>query len=161
MPRSGKDNGATEPVSRGTAGELNFAIEIDATRDLAIGASRVDALVTVTARPTGLAAATAAPRLAEVLIMDRSLSMDSKDAVPDGAFLGIIAGNRTAESVFPSTGGLASINAKTRAAAKLKVTRLRPAGGTEIGQWLVFASQLFATEPAAGAIRHPVLYTDG
>ncbi len=57
-------------MSRGTAGELNFTIEIDATRDLAIGASRVDALVTVTARRAGLAAPAA--RLAEVIIMDRS-----------------------------------------------------------------------------------------
>jgi len=159
----------TEPVSRETAGELNFAIEIDATRDLAIGTSRVDALVTVTARPTGLA--TPAARLAEVLIMDRSLSMMSEnkmpearraactaiDALPDGAFLGIIAGNRKAESVFPSTGGLASIDARTRAAAKRQVMRLRPEGGTEIGRWLAAASQLFATKSAAGTIRHAVL----
>lgn len=163
----------TEPVSSGTPGELNFTIEIDATSDLAIGASRVEALVTVTARPSGLAAP--AERLAEVLIMDRSLSMMSAnkmpeaqraactaiDALPDGAFLGIIAGNRKANSVFPSTGGFASIDAKTRAAAKRQVMRLRPEGGTEIGRWLVAASQLFATEWAAGTIRHAVLYTDG
>ncbi len=163
----------TEPVSGGTAGELNFNIEIDAARDLAIGTSRVDALVTVSARPTGLAPPAA--RLAEVLIMDRSLSMMNEnkmpearraactaiDALPDGAFLGIIAGNRQAESVFPSTGGLASIDAKTRAAAKRQVMRLRPAGGTEIGRWLSAASQLFATQSAAGTMRHAVLYTDG
>ena len=145
-------------MSRGTAGELNFTIEIDATRDLAIGASRVDALVTVTARSTGLAAP--ATRLAEVIIMDRSGSMMKEnkmpeawraactaiDALPDGALLGIIAGNRKAESVFPPTGGLASIDAKTRAAAKRQVMGLRPAGGTEIGRWLVAASQLFATK---------------
>jgi Ca-activated chloride channel family protein len=163
----------TEPVSGRTAGGLNFTIEIDATRDLAIGASRIDALVTVTARPTRLA--TAAARLAEVLIMDRSLSMTSGnkmpeaqraactaiDALPDGAFLGVIAGSRTAESVFPSTRGLVSIDARTRAAAKRQVMCLLPEGGTEIGRWLVAASQLFAAMPTAGTICHAVLYTDG
>lgn len=170
MTRSGE---VAEPVSCRMVGELNFAIEIDATRDLAIGASRVDALVTVKARPTGLAAPAA--RLTEVLIMDRSLSMVSQnkmpeakraactaiDALPDGAFFGIIAGNRKVESVFPSAGGLASIDAKTRAAAKRQVMRLQPEGGTEIGRWLVAASRLFATEAVAGTIRHAVLYTDG
>jgi ribosomal protein L37E len=160
-------------VSRGTAGELNFTIEIDATRDLAVGASRVDALVTVMARRTGLA--TPAAGLAEVLIMDRSLSMMSGnkmpearraactaiDALPDGALLGIIAGNRTAESVFPAAGGLAPVDARTRAAAKRQVMGLRPAGGTEIGRWLAAAGQLFAAQPAAGTICHAVLYTDG
>lgn len=163
----------TAPVNRGAVHELDFTIEIDATCDLAIGTSRVDALVTVKARSAALA--TPAARLAEVLIMDRSLSMMSEnkmpearraactaiDALPDGAFLGIIAGNRKVESLFPATGGLASIDAKTRAAAKRQVMRLWPEGGTEIGRWLVAASRLFATKPAAGAIRHAVLYTDG
>lgn len=162
-----------EPVSGETAGELSFTIEIDATRDLAVGASRVDALVTVTARRSG--PATPAAGLAEVLVMDRSLSMMSEnkmpearraactaiDALPDGALLGIIAGNRRAESVFPSAGGLALVDARTRAAAKRQVMSLRPAGGTEIGRWLVAASQLFAAKPAAGTICHAVLYTDG
>jgi Ca-activated chloride channel family protein len=155
------------------AGGLSFTIEIDALRDLSVDASRADALVTVTARATGRAEP--APRLAEVLIMDRSLSMMSGnkmpearraacaaiDALPDGALLGIIAGSRKAESVFPATGGLTAIDAKTRAEARRQVMRLRPEGGTEIGRWLVAASQLFATEPAAAAIRHAVLYTDG
>lgn len=170
MSRIGGDDG---PVSRGAVCELNFTIEIDATRDLAIGTSRVDALVTVTARPAGLAAPAA--RLAEILIMDRSLSMMSQnkmpeaqraactaiDALPDGAFLGIIAGNRKVESLFPSAGGLALIDAKTRTAAKRQVMRLRPEGGTEIGQWLTAAGRLFATELGPGTIRHAVLYTDG
>jgi hypothetical protein len=152
---------------------MHFAIEIDVTRDLAVDISRVDALVTVKARPLSLAAP--AERLAEILIMDRSMSMMSEnkmpearraactaiDALPDGVFFAIIAGNRKAESLFPSAGGLAAINAKTRAAAKRQVMRLQPEGGTEIGRWLLAARQLFATEPDAGTIRHAVLYTDG
>lgn len=155
------------------AGGLNFTIEIDATRDLAVGASRVDALVTVTASAAGPAGSPA--RLAEVLIMDRSLSMirgnkmpealraacAAIDALPDGALLAIIAGNRKVETVFPLGGGLAVMNSQARRTARRLVLSLRPDGGTEIGQWLVAASQLFATEPAAGTIRHAVLYTDG
>ncbi|MGD0609763.1 MAG: vWA domain-containing protein [Streptosporangiaceae bacterium] len=160
------------PVSHGPARELHFTIEIDATGDLAIDTSRVDALITVTARPTGPAAPES--RIAEVLIMDRSLSMDGEkilqarhaacaaiDALPDGTFLGIIAGNDKVESLFPSAGGLASINAKTRETAKRRVLSLWPEGGTKIGRWLLAARQLFTTEPATGAIRHAVLYTDG
>jgi hypothetical protein len=163
----------TEPVSDGTAGDLNFTIEIDATRDLAIGTSSVDALITVKARPTGTG--TPGAKLAEVLIMDRSLSMmrENKmpeaqhaactaiDTLPEGTFLGIIAGNRRAESVFPATGALAAVNASTRAAAKRQVMRLRPEGGTEIGRWLTAAGRLFSTQPTAGTIFHAVLYTDG
>jgi hypothetical protein len=156
-----------------TVRALNFVIEIDATRDLAIDTSRVDALITVRARPAALTAPAA--RLAEILIMDRSLSMARQnkmpealraacaaiDALPDGALFGIIAGNRQVESVFPAGGGLASVDAKSKAAAKRRVMSVRPEGGTEIGRWLTAASRLFATESAAGAVRHAVLYTDG
>ncbi len=83
------------------------------------------------------------------------------DALPDGTLLGIIAGNRKAESVFPPTGGLASIDAKTRAAAKRQVMGLRPAAARRsAGGWSPLAS-FFATKPAADTIRHAVLYTDG
>lgn len=160
-------------VAGGALRELSFTIEIDATRDLAIDTSRIDALIMIKARPTERAAP--ATRMAEVLIMDRSLSMLSQnkihearraacaaiDALPDGVFLGIIAGNRTAEPVFPPTGGLAPVNAETRAAAKGQVMSLWPEGGTQIGRWLVAANQLFAAAQASGVVRHAVLYTDG
>jgi len=163
----------TAPVNGGTAPGLDFTLEIDATRDLGADASRVEALLTVEAHLAGPAAPAA--RAVEVLIMDRSRSMMGEnkihearraacaaiDALPDGVLLGIIAGNRAAEPVFPRAGGLAPVDAGTRAAAKTQVMRLRPEGGTEIGRWLTAASKLFATGPGAGFVRHAVLYTDG
>jgi Ca-activated chloride channel family protein len=163
----------TAPVNGGAAPGLDFTIEIDATRDLGADVFRAEALITVTAHPAGAAAPAAAA--VEVLIMDRSRSMMGEnkiheahraacaaiDALPDGVLLGIIAGNRTAEPVFPAAGGLAVIDAGTRAAAKRQVMSLRPEGGTEIGRWLAAASELFAAGPAAGFVRHAVLYTDG
>jgi Ca-activated chloride channel family protein len=163
----------TAPVNGGAAPGLDFTIEIDATRDLGADVFRAEALITVTAHPAGAAAPAAAA--VEVLIMDRSRSMMGEnkiheahraacaaiDALPDGVLLGIIAGNRTAESVFPPAGGLAVIDAGTKAEAKRQVMSLRPEGGTEIGRWLAAARELFATGPAAGFVRHAVLYTDG
>jgi VWA domain-containing protein len=163
----------TEPVNGGTGTGLDFTIEIDATYDLAVDADRVEALITVQAGP-GRATAPAA-RTAEVLIMDRSLSMMGQnkihearraacaaiDALPTGALLGIIAGNELAARVFPPAGGLAAIDAGTQRAAKHTVMSLMPEGGTKIGRWLTAANELFAAESAAGGIRHAVLYTDG
>jgi Mg-chelatase subunit ChlD len=163
----------TRPMNRPAASGLDFTIQIDATRDLAADADRVEAIITVETRPGR--ADDPGPRIVEILIMDRSLSMMSHnkigearraacaaiDALPDGAHLGIIAGNFTAETVFPPAGGFAAIDAETRAAAKRKVRRLRSEGGTRIGQWLAAAGELFASGPTAGAVRHAVLYTDG
>jgi Mg-chelatase subunit ChlD len=165
--------GMTAPVNGGAAPGLDFTLEINATRDLAADASRVEALVTVKAHQAGMAAPAA--RAVEVLIMDRSRSMMDEnkiheahraacaaiDALPGGMLLGIIAGNHAAEPVFPSAGGLAGVDAGTKAAAKRQVMGLRPEGGTEIGRWLTAAGELFATGPDAGFVRHAVLYTDG
>ena len=159
-------NGATVPG-------LGFSIGIDATSDVAFDADRVEALITVAAHFTGTVAPAA--RIAEVLIMDRSRSMMSHnkilearraacaaiDVLPDGALLGIIGGNHTAERVFPPSGGLTPVDAATRTAAKRQVMSLWPEGGTKIGSWLTAANGLFAAGPATGVIRHAVLYSDG
>ena len=159
-------NGATVPG-------LGFSIGIDATSDVAFDADRVEALITVAAHFTGTVAPAA--RIAEVLIMDRSRSMMSHnkilearcaacaaiDVLPDGALLGIIGGNHTAERVFPPSGGLTPVDAATRTAAKRQVMSLWPEGGTKIGNWLTDANGLFAAGPATGVIRHAVLYSDG
>jgi hypothetical protein len=160
-------------VNGGTASGLSFSIEVDATSVVAFDADRVEALITVAAHSTGIAARAA--RTAEVLIMDRSRSMmdQSKidearraacaaiDTLPDGALLGIIGGSGHAEQVFPSAGGLVRVDAMTRMAAKRQVMSLWPEGGTRIGRWLAAAGELFATGPSAGVIRHAVLYSDG
>ncbi|WP_406011104.1 VWA domain-containing protein [Streptomyces sp. NBC_00637] len=151
---------------------LGFALEVDAPSDLPYDERRVDALITVTARSTaGSAAQTPS---AEILIMDRSLSMTGHkldeakramcaaiDTLRDGSLLGIVAGNHKADVIFPTTGGLARVDARTRADAKLRVLGQFPDGGTAIGQWLARARRLFASVESAGTVRHAVLYTDG
>lgn len=162
----------TEPVAdRGTSG-LDFTVEVDATRDLSIGADRVEAIITIR-HPAEPAAS--AGRRAEVFIMDRSLSMqrDNKihearraacaaiDSLPDGVLLGVVAGHREAQSVYPPGGGLAVTDARVRADAKHRVMSLLPEGGTCIGRWLVATDLALAAASGAGVIRHAVLYTDG
>ncbi|GGX64128.1 VWA domain-containing protein [Streptomyces anandii JCM 4720] len=152
---------------------LDFAVEVDAPEDLAHDARRADALVTVRARP-GRGAAPRTPA-AEVLIMDRSLSMAGRgkldeakravcaaiDTLRDGTRLGVVAGNHLAEVVFPPDGGLVPVDTGVREAAKARVAAQQAEGGTAIGQWLACADRLFAADRSPGAVRHAVLYTDG
>ena len=169
MMRSYLGDGMAVPVES-TPG-LAFSVQIDADH-LAADASRVDALITIKA---ARARGGEPPRAAEVLIMDRSLSMDrlrkidearaaicaAIDVIPDGALFAIIAGNHEAELVFPHDGTLAQAGAQTRAEAKDRVGRLRAGGGTRISSWLRAAAGLFASEPSTGIIRHGLLYSDG
>jgi len=159
-------------VSSGAGAGLEFSIQVD-TGQLGVDADHVESLITVQADPGG-ALSPQAPA-AVILVMDMSLSMVGQnkfrraqeavctaiDAIPDGAFLGIIAGNDKAARVFPPAGGLATVGAGTREAAKRAVKRLLPSGGTKIGGWLTAVSVLFAQAPAAVGVRHAVLYSDG
>lgn len=153
---------------------LSFALEVDAPSDLAHDQQRADALITVTARSSTGAAATPEPPGAEVLIMDRSLSMSGHkldeakramcaaiDTLRDGTLVGIVAGHHKADVIFPATGGLARVDATTREDAKLRVIGQFAEGGTAIGQWLACAQRLFTSVTSPGAVRHAVLYTDG
>lgn len=153
---------------------LSFALEVDAPPDLAYDEQRADALITVTAR-SATDAADALPDTpgAEILIMDRSLSMSGRkldeakramcaaiDTLRDGTLLGIVAGNHRADVIFPATGGLARVDALTREDAKLRVVGQLAEGGTSIGSWLACAQRLF-TSVTTHTVRHAVLYTDG
>lgn len=153
---------------------LNFSVEMAATTDLAYNEDRADALLTIRAAGAGAQGASPA-RAAEVLIMDRSLSMASHgklneakramcaavDALPDGTLLGIVAGDHRAEVIFPAAGGLARVDAAAKQAAVHRIQRQVAQGGTAIGAWLSEADALFATVPDRGTVRHAVLFTDG
>ncbi|MFE6173434.1 VWA domain-containing protein [Streptomyces sp. NPDC056464] len=157
---------------------LSFALEVDAPSELAYDAQRADALITVTARsaPGAAPGGPDAPGAqgAEILIMDRSLSMTGRkldeakramcaaiDTLRDGTLLGIVAGNHRADVIFPADGGLARLDAVTREDAKLRVVGQLAEGGTAIGEWLECAGRLFASADSPGTVRHAVLYTDG
>lgn len=162
----------TKPALRDAARRLEFTLELDAADEFAFDATRADALLTIHAR-SGQETPSTLPS-AEILIMDRSLSMAAQgkvgeakraacaaiDAVRDGTRLGIIAGHHEAMVLYPADGRLAQVDGAVRAAAKRAVLGLVPQGGTAIGRWLTRAAQLFEAADS-GAVRHAALYTDG
>lgn len=153
------------PVGDRQPWKLDFDVATDTPGVLARDADRADTLITVRATAR---AAPPAP-LAEVLVMDRSLSMaDGKidaakralctalDTLRDGTLLAVVAGHHEAEVIHPLT----PLTPESRRRAQDRVLRQLPEGGTAIGQWLACAGRVLADAPAT-AVRHAVLYTDG
>jgi hypothetical protein len=149
-----------------------FTAEVYQNEFLALGATDVDAVVTVTALDAGPAEAPVGA--AEIVIVDASGSMVSPssklkaakqataaaiDAVRDGVAFGVIAGTETASAVFPRSGALVPASAETRTQAKAAVANIVPSGGTAIGTWLTLARELF--EGTHAGLRHAILLTDG
>jgi von Willebrand factor type A C-terminal domain/von Willebrand factor type A domain len=139
---------------------------------LPVGATEVNAVVTVTSSDGAIAADSA--DAAEIVIVDVSGSMAvpraklraAKDAtavaidcIRDDVMFGVIAGSMTATPVYPASGTLVAASASTREEAKQAVARLKAADGTAIGTWLALANQLFSTSP--DTICHAILLTDG
>lgn len=152
---------------------IGFDIAAGPVRGLPTDADLLKAIVDVSLGPGSVAGR--GPRIAEILIMDRSLSMmrESKireaqraacaaiDALPNEALLSVVAGDSAAEKVFPLSGGFAAMDNEGRERAKRRVRQLRPNGGTRIGQWLTVARETFTAEPGGDIVRHAILYTDG
>jgi Ca-activated chloride channel family protein len=151
---------------------LWFTVTVDATHELGRDTEQVGAVVTVAGRPDE-AGVPATATAAEIIIMDRSLSMQrggklprakqavqaAIDALPDGTYFAVISGSHIAKQVYPPTGQPRPASKEGKAEAKLRVSREAPTGGTAMGTWLTLADQLFAQAPPA--VRHAVLYTDG
>jgi von Willebrand factor type A C-terminal domain/von Willebrand factor type A domain len=152
-----------------------FTAEVFQNEYLPAGAREVNAIVTVTS--TGAAAAdfwTDGDGAAEIIIVDCSGSMGAPrskmiqarqataaaiDAIRDGVAFAVISGTHVASPVYPSDGSLAVADAQTREAARNSLTRLRPGGGTAIGEWLKLTRKVFETDHRA--LRHAILLTDG
>lgn len=161
------------PQQRGTAFGLEFAVELDFVDEVAYDAERTGALIRVRAQGGGRAAN--ADVFAEIIVMDCSLSMASHgkitaakraacaaiDALDDGVYLAVIAGNHGSRVLFPANGRLARVDAGVRAKARGRVLGLMPDGGTAIGRWLTAAGDLFEAAAPSGAVCHVALYTDG
>ena len=150
---------------------MSYTAEAFQNEYLALGASEVNAIVTVTSsggeggRRTGGAT--------EIIIVDASGSMQAEgrigaarqaakaavECIDDGVRFAVIAGVSTAQQLFPAPGELAVASPQTRAAAARAIDRLQANGGTAMGAWLLLASQLFAQRP--GDIKHAILLTDG
>ena len=144
-----------------------FTVQADHNPWLAPGATRVDAVVTVTATGAGVGPADAV----EIVVVDVSGSM-SGDKIEsarrataaavaelrDGVAFAVIAGDHRVQQVYPDT-GTARADERTRAEATERIGRLRADGGTAIGAWLRAARALTALHP--DAVRHVILLTDG
>ncbi|MFJ4716746.1 VWA domain-containing protein [Streptomyces sp. NPDC088785] len=158
---------------------LDFTMELHAPGDLSRAAERADALVTVHARPRDPTAPGAgpgaAPATAEILLMDRSLSMSGAgrldearravcaaiDTLRDGTLFAVVAGDHEATVVHPPDGRApVPADETARREAKAAVHAVRAQGGTRIGAWLECARRLFDAAAVDG-VRHAVLYTDG
>jgi hypothetical protein len=139
---------------------------------LALGATEVNAIVTVTSSGGG-APRSAASGTTEIIIVDASGSMQAEGRIAaarqaakaavacldDGVHFALIAGVGTAQQLFPAPGQLAVATDQTRAEATWAIDRLHASGGTAMGAWLLLAAQLFAQRP--GDIAHAILLTDG
>jgi hypothetical protein len=149
-----------------------FVAETYQNEFLAVGATRVDALVSVSATGTGN---TAGDReSAELVLIDVSGSMnfprtkiksaitatcEAIDCIRDDVLFGVIAGDDEARLVYPGGDKLVPASPATRQAAKETVRKLEANGGTAIGQWLSLARELVADRP--DCISHAILLTDG
>ena len=154
-------------------GVPEFAVDVCQNEYLAAGGSEVDAIVTVTSAGSAANGSTATADAAEIIIVECSGSMNiprskiaearaataaAVDVIRDGVAFAVIAGTHQAAVIFPDGGGLAVATAQTRKAAKKAVARLRPGGGTAIGEWLRLAHEMFSSHPAR--LRHAVLLAD-
>lgn len=150
----------------------DFQVEVYQNEYLPQGAAEANAIVTVTS--TGSGTPVRDTPAAEVIIVDCSGSMDHPrtkmaaakrataaaiDTLRDGVTFAVIAGTDTAELVYPRRLGMVAANAETRTEAKQSVGRLSADRGTAMGEWLLLAKNVFATQ--AGALRHAILLTDG
>jgi hypothetical protein len=141
---------------------------------LASGATAVDVILTVTAGVDDLLPADAAPRAAEVLLIDVSGSMgppsrkldEARNAaavaigcIRDGVEFAVIAGTDHATMVYPSEPTLAVANEASRADALVALQNIVAGGGTSIGRWLLAARHLLGGD--RDRLNHVTLLTDG
>lgn len=148
-----------------------FTVAVDQNHYLAAGATRVDAIVTVTASGDTLVPATTTDAL-EMIIVDCSGSMHGEkirsarratsaavEQLRDGVSFIVLAGTHEVTPIYPRDGGTAVASATTRAEALALTGRLQADGGTAIGSWLTLAGWLADQHP--GPLRHAILLTDG
>lgn len=140
------------------------------------GGTDVNAIVTIDCVGAGAAGQTGSGAAGEVIIVDTSGSMGETnmraakqaamvavDAILDGTFFAIIAGNHKAYLAYPmvQTGpGMVQMNPQTRRLAKDAISYFRSDGGTAIGSWLNLTRALFDSVGPLSQ-KHAILLTDG
>ncbi|WP_067501122.1 VWA domain-containing protein [Actinoplanes sp. TFC3] len=150
---------------------MAYSAEAFQNEFLALGATEVNAIVTVTS--SGAEGGRRTGGASEIIIVDCSGSMQAEGrmaaarqaakaavgCIDDGVHFAIVAGVSTAQQLYPAPGQLAVSTPETRAQATSAIDRLQANGGTAIGAWLKLAHQLLAQRP--GDIAHAILLTDG
>ncbi|GAA4586403.1 hypothetical protein BJY16_007900 [Actinoplanes octamycinicus] len=150
---------------------MSYSAEAFQNEYLAMGASEVNAIVTVSS--SGGEGGRRSAGATEIIIVDASGSMQAEgrmaaarqaakaavNCIDDGVRFAIIAGVSTAQQLFPDPGQLAVASPQSRADALRAIDRLQASGGTAMGAWLLLATQLFDQRP--GDIKHAILLTDG
>lgn len=145
-----------------------FTLTVDQNKHVPPGTAEMAAVLTVACETTGAAAS----EVAEIIVIDRSGSMHGDkiaeatkaakaavDALPEGAYFAVLAGDSDAQMIYPREKGLARASQPERDKAKRDIGKTRVQGGTDIGRWLRDAAHLLAMRP--GAIGHVLLLTDG
>ena len=157
----------------------DFTAEVFQNEFLPDGGTDVHAIVRVTSAHASAAGDAAGPAdpgyAAEVILIDTSGSMGRRGVeaagraakaalaeITDGTLFSVVAGNGTAQIVYPYShqGALVPASAQTRAEANRAIDGLRANGGTAMGTWLTLARQIFETVPHVTK-RHAILLTDG
>nr|WP_221373811.1 VWA domain-containing protein [Actinoplanes polyasparticus] len=150
---------------------MTYSAEAFQNEFLALGATEVNAIVTVTS--SGGTGGLRTSGATEIIIVDASGSMQAEGRIAaarqaakaavacldDGVHFALVAGVGTAQQLFPAPGQLAVASAQTRSEATWAIDRLHASGGTAMGAWLLLAAQLFAQRP--GDIAHAIMLTDG
>lgn len=151
-----------------------FTAEVFQNEFLPVGGTDVHAIVSVTAKGTGGAQASAT-EVGEIVIVDTSGSMENPaskiraarkaaavaiEGIADGTWFALVAGTEQARLAYPEDQfGLVKMDTSHRAAAKEAADRFVANGGTAIGSWINLANQLFSSSSAVQ--RHAILLTDG
>jgi hypothetical protein len=150
-----------------------FTASVFQNEYLADGATEVHAVVSVTCTGAGQAGSSGSG-VAEILVIDRSGSMDMPpaklaaakragavvlDEIIDGTEFAVVAGNHEAEMVFPRQPGLAIMSDQTRTEAKQALRSIRTAGSTGIGRWIL--ATLGLLQGSSAGQKHAILLTDG
>jgi hypothetical protein len=151
----------------------NWKAEVFENEFLAADATDVHAIVSIECSDSG-SAGSSGGSAAEIIVVDCSGSMASPhakivaarkaaavaiDAITDGTYFAVIAGNHEARLVYPFNQGMVVADERTRNDAKEAVRHLDTAGGTPIGKWLNGAIAVFNSVEASQ--RHAILLTDG
>lgn len=146
-----------------------FTLKVSQNPCLAVGSTTVHAIVRVSA--AGGDSDSRPPTVAEVIVIDKSLSMRGSkitaarqaaaaavEVLRDGTHFAVVAGQSRAEQVYPEA-GMVTASAATREEAVAALNGVRADGATNMSTWLRHADLLLSESDAQ--LKHVLFLTDG